>query len=470
MITLGSARWTSSNPAITLTFEYEKKRSGANMLYRAKVTVSPLTGSHYFGYPIYLKMTINGGEQDRVTIKAASPSQWSSAKTYTSDWYTIANKTTGTTPISFKVYSGSGSSRSGTYSYEMGVDPAASAIAVSNGTLGTPLTITLTRYNTSFTDTISYTCGSASGTIVAGSTAASVIWNTTNGNTLELARQNTRGLSVDVTFKVTTYSGTTVVGTNSKTVTMAIPDTVVPRVHLLVEDAAGYFDTYGAYVQGYSKLKIDAVPTIAYGSLIRTYAITADGVSYNTAIVTTPEVQGKGKLTLTAQVTDFRGRPSSVATKDITVLEYSKPVVSLSAYRCNSSGTADPEGAYMKIEVTSTITNLNDKNSATYKVVYRGGEFTGSGTSFTSDVLACDVSSTHNIEVTITDDLSSTTKAAVIPIAYTLMDFYHTGEGIAFGKVATRDGFDCAMPAYFTGGIYINGKSLADYISELVSG
>jgi hypothetical protein len=81
--------------------------------------------------------------------------------------------------------------------------------------------------------------------------------------------------------------------------------------------------------------------------------------------------------------------------------------------------------------------------------VHPGGTLTGSGTSFTSDVLECDVASTHNVEVTVTDKLSSTTKAAIVPIAFTLMDYYYTGKGITFGKVATRDGFDCAMDTYF---------------------
>ena len=50
-----------------------------------------------------------------------------------------------------------------------------------------------------------------------------------------------------------------------------------------------------------------------------------------------------------------------------------------------------------------------------------------------------------------------------------LMDYYHTGYGVAMGKVATRDGFDCAMPAYFTGGIYIGDQTLADYITALIN-
>lgn len=464
MISLGSSRWTSSNPKITLSFAYEKQRSGADMQYRAQITVSTVSGSSRFGYPIYLKLSIGGELKETKTLKAASPAQWSSAITYTSPWYTVSNKTTGTTPISFNVYSGQGSSRSATYSYNMEVDPAASKIYAARGTLGMPVALTLTRYNSSFTDTITYQCGTASGTVRSGSTATSVPWGPSNGNTLDLAAQNTSGPTVLVTFTVTTYDGSTPVGTDTATALMEIPASVVPSVALGVTDAAGYLNTYGAYVQGYSKLSINATPTLAYGSPIKTYAITADGNLYGNNSVITPALRGTGTLTVAAKVVDKRERSSATVTKDITVLEYSKPVVNLSAYRCDSSGTADPEGAYMKIVVTSTISSLNGKNSATYKVVYPGGTLTGSGTKFTSSVLECDVSSTHNIEVTVTDKLSSTPKSAVIPIAYTLLDYYETGKGISFGKVATRDGFDCAMPAYFTGGVSVAGKSLIDLI------
>ena len=464
MISLGSVKWTSARPNITLSFAYEKRRSGADMQYRAQVTVGAVNGYSYFGYPIYLGLAMAGTWLEYTTLKAASPSQWSNAITYTSPWYTISNKTTGTTPLSIQVYSGLGSSRTAVYYYNMEVDPAASEISVPNGTLGTALNLTLTRYNSSFTDTITYKCGTASGTVRTGSTATSVAWNGTNGNTVALAAQNTSGKSVEVTFTVTTYSSGTVVGTNSTKATFAIPSSVKPSVALNITDAAGYLSTYGAYVQGYSKLKITATPTLAYGSPIKTYAITADGASYATTPVTTPALKGKGTLAVTAKVTDNRGNPSDTVSQNITVLEYAKPVVTVSAYRCNSSGTSDAEGAYMRIVVTSTISSLNSKNSATYKVVHSGGTVTGSGTSFTSDVLACDVSSTHNIEVTITDKLSSTTKAVVIPIAYTLLDYYHTGKGVAFGKVGTRDGFDCAMPAYFTGGVTVGTKSLIDLI------
>ena len=137
MISLGSTIWTSNKPDIQLSFAYEKKRSGADMQYRAQITVGTVSGSSTFGYPIYLKLSIGGTERVSTTLKNASPAQWTSAITYTSPWYTISNKTTGTTAVSFNVYSGMGSTRSATYSYKMEVDPAASEVSASNGTLGT---------------------------------------------------------------------------------------------------------------------------------------------------------------------------------------------------------------------------------------------------------------------------------------------------------------------------------------------
>lgn len=449
MISLGSVRWTSEAPNIQLSFAYEKQRSGADMQYRAQITVAAVSGSSYFGYPIYLKLSIGGTQRVSTTLKDASPSRWTSAITYTSPWYTVSNKTTGTTSVSFNVYSGLGSSRTGTYSYNMDVDPAASKMSAKGGTLGTALTITLTRYNSNFTDTITYRCGTKSGTVVSGSKSTSVSWDSSNGNTVALASENTTGDYVSVIFTVKTYSGSTLVGTSTLNASVGIPASVKPSVAINITDAAGYLDTYGAYVQGYSKLKITATSTLAYGSPINKYTITADGASYNSSQVTTNALKGKGTRAVTAKVTDARGRTSDTVSQNISVLEYSKPVVNVTANRCNSSGTADPEGAYMKIVVTSTISSLSGKNSATYKVVHPGGTLTGNGTSFTSEVLPCDIASTHNIEITVTDKLSSTTKAAIIPIAFTLMDYYYTGKGITFGKVATRDGFDCAMDTYF---------------------
>lgn len=330
-----------------------------------------------------------------------------------------------------------------------------STLTVPNGTLGTAQTITVTRQSTNYTHTIKWVCGTAKGTIATESSATSFSFTPD----ISLAAQNTVGTSVVITFTITT----TGIGDKQTTATYAIPNNVKPSVSLSVSDATGCLSTYGAYVQGWSKLTLTATPTLAYGSPISSYVIEADGKTYTSSPVTTDVVQNPGTLSLTAKVTDGRTRPSDVATTSITVLEYTKPTVTVTAYRCNSGGTEDPEGAYMKLGFSADISSLNGNNAATYTISYKGGSgsattITGGGTHYISGVLACDVSQVWTVDVTVSDKLSSTTKAAVIPIAFTLMDFYNTGQGVAFGKVATRDAFDCAMPAYFSGATSVSGN------------
>jgi hypothetical protein len=434
------------------------------MQYQVRVTVAAINDNRYFGYPIYLGLTIGGKDVGSATLKTASPNRWAEPITYTSGWFTVSNKTSGTTSVAFKMYSGAGCTRSDTYTYSMKVDPAASTVKASEGTLGTALSLAVTRHNSEFTHTITFTCGSASGVVCTKSTAASVVWDATNGNTMELARQNTAGSAVSVEFTITTYKGSTTVGTYRTTNRMMIPAIAKPSVAVEVDDATGYLDTYGAFVQGWSKLKITASPSLSYNSPIKAYEITVDGKTYNTSPVTTEPVQSSGTLIVTAKVTDARSRTSEPGSADILVLKYSKPSVNVIAYRCNSSGAADAEGAYMKIGFTTTIANLNGKNRATYTIKYDGNTITGAGMSYTSAPIACDIAKPMSVEVTVSDTLDSTTKSAVIPVSFTLMDFYSTGKGVSLGKVATRDGFDCAMDAYFTGKVTVGSRLLVDLI------
>lgn len=478
MISLGSVSW-GSNPDIPVSFAYEKQRSGADMQYRVQVTVSPISGSSYFGYPIYAGLYINGSHVKSVTLKDASPSRWDNAITYTSEWYTVSNKTSGTTAVAINMYSGSGSSRNNTYSYSMAVDSVASKVSASDGTLSTTLYLTVTRYDTSFTHTITYTCCDTitctTGYVCQNSKADTVAWDNANGNVSHLASYNKWGQSVTVTFTITTYDGTTVVGTDSTTVTMAIPPEVRPDVALSVDDATAYKATYGGYVQGWSRLKLTATPTLAHDSPIVRYYFSVDGVTYtesggsyikDATCVVPNVIQGSNTQSVSTKVRDYRGRSSDWISADIAVLPYSNPSVTVLAYRCDSSGAEDAEGEYMRVGFNASIADLNGKNSASYSLTYTGASspITGKGTSYLSAVIPCDVSKTWSVQVTVSDDLSSTTKSATIPIAFTLVEYYETGKGISFGKIATRDGFDCAMDAYFTGKVMVADKLLVDLI------
>ena len=118
---LGTVNW-GTGPVIPVTISYDYQRSGSTMQYRIRVSLASITGASYFGYPIYLGLTLDGSAVvGSYTVKAASPNQWSSPITYDSGWVNVYGKTSGTTSLRVRLYSGSGSSRDNTYAYSLPV-------------------------------------------------------------------------------------------------------------------------------------------------------------------------------------------------------------------------------------------------------------------------------------------------------------------------------------------------------------
>lgn len=474
MITLASSvRWTSSPPAIYLTYEYEKQRSGAAMQYRARITVSTVTGASSFGYPIYATVTINGETAGSATIKAANPSQWSSALVYTTPWVTVSNKTTGTTPISFRVYSGSGSSRNQTNSYSMAVDPAASLISASNGTLGTAQTIALTKYESSFTSTISYTCGTASGTVATRTAASSISFTPP----ISLATQNTTGSNVAITITATTYTSAGLeVGSNSVVISAAIPASVKPSASIAVSDSTSNYSKYGAYVQGQSALSITLAGTPSQNAPISTYFISADGKTFSTQTALVSPIGGSGTLTVSGYVTDTRGRQSSTASRSITVLPYTAPRIdSVSMQRCNANGTQNHLGAYIKVTFTASVSALSNENTARYVLQYKP-QTASSYTSVTlssytnqysvsngSYIFAATADTGYNVQLVVTDDFKTSTRTAQAATGEVAMHFLSTKDGAAFGKYAeTQNLLDINWDARVRGDLTLDGDVKGD--------
>lgn len=447
MTSLGSANW-GTEPVIGLSFAYEKQRDGANMKYRCKITVDPCNGYNYYGYPIYLELTIAGVSRVTKTLKDASPYTWDSAITYTSSWYTVANKTSGTTSVKFRVYSGMGSSRNTTYSYSMPIDPAGSVLSASNGTLGTAQTLSATRYTSSFTHTLTYTCGTASGTIAEKSTATSFSWTPP----LSLASQNTTGTSVSVKLTLNTYSGSTFVGPSStKTITCSIPSSVKPSVSFTLTDVNGIDDIYGSPVQGLSAIKIELSETLAYGSAIASRSISVDGNTYTTAPVTTPVLKTAGDSPVTATIKDKRGRSGSVS-YTMKVQAYNAPsITSLTVHRCDADGTENDQGDYIQVKFSAAVTSLSSKNTAAYSLKYKKNSASAWTTKTFTElnnvyavtdktfIFEADESSAYDVEVSATDRHSTTTRQTSASTAFSLMDFHPSGTGLRFGGVASKE-------------------------------
>jgi hypothetical protein len=234
-----------------------------------------------------------------------------------------------------------------------------------------------------------------------------------------------------------------------------------------VSDSTGYATTYGGYLQGLSKFKVDIATTLGGGSPIKTYRTTANGTSYTSASFTTGVLTKSGTLTVSSTVTDQRGR-TGTASKSLTVLKYSKPsITALSVHRCDQNGTSnDVNGEYIKVVFSSSVTSLSNKNTATYKLEYKkttaSTYTTVNLTSYNNNyavtnasyIFAADNGASYNVRVIVTDKFDTGSKTTTASTGFTIMHWLASGLGMAIGKVSELAGvLDIGLKTRFMGGI-----------------
>ena len=459
--------WGSGNsPTIYIDIAYDASRSGANMVYTVYLTARKPSGT--YGYNIKANVTLDGGNSWTGYIKNNSTTSWSSYSNNTGS-KTVSNKTSGTTALRVEVWSdNAGTSRDTVWNYSLPVSAAGSSISASNGTLGVEQTITLTRYSSSFSDTITYTCGNASGTV--GTIAANASPTTINWTPpLTLAAQNTTGTSVSVTLTTTTKSGSTTVQSKSVTISEAIPSSVVPTASMSL---SSYNANYGGYVQGETPLTITLTGTGVQGSTITAYNVTADGNTYSTSSTTIPSFQTAGQKTITGYVTDSRGRVSATQSQTITVVPYSAPVIGeVSCYRCDSSGNAQADGEYVVLvlksaSITAVPASGTNKNTPTYRVKYQASTavsattYTWSNTSTSVTNLSTPTSgtgypiplaanATMSVSFEVQDQFETSIATRTIAVATKFIDANDTKTGLAIGRVSSKDGLQIAFDTFY---------------------
>lgn len=232
-----------------------------------------------------------------------------------------------------------------TNSFKLTDIPRASTASLSPSTvdLGQPISITISKADASFTHTIRYNWYGVTGTIVdktAGTSAsytppvnfASNIPSTTSGNG---------------TIYVDTYSGTTLLGTNSYIFYGNVPASVVPSLtgFTLTDNnpTSGAVVTGGEnFIRIMSDIKVNFGQTVgAYGSTITGYyaEIVGKGQTTTTNGGTLGMMNYTGTVTIAAKVYDSRNRVSNTITRDVTILDYAPPVLSFKANRSSTLNT-----------------------------------------------------------------------------------------------------------------------------------
>lgn len=336
--------------------------------------------------------------------------------------------------------------------------PRASApTTVGTVNIGSAIQINTNRASSSFTHTLTYKFGSASGTIATG-VGSTYNWTIP----ASLANQIKSSTSGTLTITCKTLSGSTTIGTKSITRTAYVPNTAAfkPKISAVTLSEANTANTLGVYIQGISKLKVATTAAGGYSD-ISTIKVEVEGKSYTGATITSGVLKNSGAATVKITVTDSRKR-TATTTKSYSVNAYAAPKISsFKAVRCLQNGTETDEGEYLKVSIVTAITSITGNTTSLslgYKTV-SATNFTNVvnssldttppysyNTSFVTDEVFSN-NTRYSLQLTIGDKFNKITKGITIGTASPVYDIKADGTAICFGGVANEsDVFDIRFP------------------------
>lgn len=340
---------------------------------------------------------------------------------------------------------------------EPATQPSLSAATVE---MGKSVTINTPAVNSAYRHTLRYAFGKATGTI-AENVASSVSWTPP----VSLANQIPSATAGSGTIYCDTYSGSTLLGTKSVSITLTVPGSVVPSAGTLSAALAEDTSGTGLYVKGMGKAKLTlSGASGAYGSSITSYTITGGGWTATNGALTTGTLASAGNITFTATVTDSRGRKAST-TRTISVIDYVKPGVAVcDVYRCDADGNRKKAGTYFAVEINasySAITGNTLNITARYKKQSESSYGTAANvTNNGKTVLGggnIGASTTYDVPVTVADKYNSLSIPRTLSTKSVLQSFKRSA-GAAIGKVAElANWLDVAWNTRIRGNLKVDG-------------
>lgn len=334
------------------------------------------------------------------------------------------------------------------------------SLSASTVEMGKSVTINTPAVNSAYRHTLRYSFGGASGTI-ATDIASSVSWTPP----VSLANQIPSATAGSGTIYCDTYSGSTLLGTKSVSITLTVPGSVVPSAGTLSAALAEDTSGTGLYVKGMGKAKLTlSGASGAYGSSITSYTITGGGWTATNGALTTGTLASAGNITFTATVTDSRGRKAST-TRTISVIDYTKPGVAVcDVYRCDADGNRKKAGTYFAVEINasySAITGNTLNITARYKKQSESSYGTAANvTNNGKTVLGggnIGASTTYDVLVTVADKYNSLLIQRTLSTKSVLQSFKRSA-GAAIGKVAElANWLDVAWNTRIRGNLKVDG-------------
>ncbi|MBR2311325.1 MAG: hypothetical protein IKA47_12480 [Oscillospiraceae bacterium] len=333
-------------------------------------------------------------------------------------------------------------------------------------TLGSPCRITWTPCSKSFYYKLVFSLGEWSYTtdpIHPNKTSAT----TYNAYTLPLealAPLITKSRTETMGVVLTTYADSsckTVVGSDDASFTVTVPENeyTMPTVTMELKPVQPAVmpeasPLYGFYLQGISRVNATLRATPKLETTIKSYSLIVDEVSTTaaTGALETNPVVNIGEIKVVGTATDERTIAGSVE-DTITVLPYSKPRLSATAYRCLSDGSQSDTGTQLKIYPVATFAPVlvDDlpQNSCSISWRYRaeGEVFPDNYTEWVDgallDVGSLAVDKAYEVEIRAEDDAGQTVSVLVsIPTESVYMHKPPGGEGLGLGGYCKNGGLD----------------------------
>lgn len=311
------------------------------------------------------------------------------------------------------------------------------------------MSVGISRSNSGFTHTVSIECGSFKKTLTGVST--SFKWIPSASERASLAAQMPNASSKAGTINITTYyDGSQIVGSTEHSIKFYVressskPDFSGNGVHYLDTNPATVEITSDSsyLIQGYSTLRVEipkeAMATPKNGATIDYYAVTVNGVTKKANYVSNESIaidfgaiSSSDVTTITVKVVDSRGFSTSIF-KNIKMIPYASPVVSTNAKRINGfeqDTTLTLKGSVSPISVNGK--NRNSVEIARYRYKKSEASSFGGWQAFslsgfpnyvaTNVTLVLETDIAFEVEVEVSDMLTSTTKRIVVPAGRPIM-------------------------------------------------
>lgn len=422
MIDIIKSKQCYTSPTAYWTIQYEYKREGADMYYRFYWKVWLPNSGGYYDYGIALKFFLDGTSK-QVTVKKENLNEYQWTKSGTTDWYKVASKTTGSTSFYVQLYDTSRKKVMKTSStFSLAVSGAASVLGtIQNFNVGEGIPIPITKYDSSFTDTLVVTYGGTTVYTLAGAAQGDVVWF----SSAQLA--TIYGLMSTVksgtfTFTLTTKTGDTTLGSSVMTATGSITN----ANPTFTASQVTYADTNEAVaditlnnqhiVQNKSSLTVYlGVATGNKGATIAKYEVTVNGVtksSTKNGSIAFGAANTSQNTSIKVVVTDSRGNTTTV-TKTITILAYATPTYTVVLERLNNY----EDETYLTVDASISSVNGKNAHTITYKKKQSGGSY-GSATTLTNKTqhtTSCNKDFVYTFSITVSDKFESVTKEFNLP-------------------------------------------------------